>query len=103
MDKNMSQEKNELYYSDDYAGCSNEKHQFYYGYEATFCPLHGKDSDCECEDNDWCFTVDVDGKEVLRLTTTELYESIGRMSPNEGMPEDYLLIGIMEYMRRNIK
>jgi hypothetical protein len=91
--------KSQVYYSDDYAGCENGKHSFYFGYEKTFCKLHGKDSDCECENKEDCFVVDVDSKEVMRLTRTEIEKLVSYASPELSEPPQYLLAGIMEYLK----
>jgi len=95
--------KTQVYYSDDYAGCDAERHSFYFGYEKTFCKLHGKDEDCECEDKEDCFVAIVDNKEVLRLTRTELEKLTSYASPELSEPPQYLLIGVMEYFNQNLK
>ena len=92
----------EVYYSDDYAGCTNGKHQFYFGYEHTFCNLHGKDYDCECESREDCFVASVDDKEVLRLTRPEIDELVEYASPELSEPPQYLMAGIMEYFKTNL-
>lgn len=94
---NEKKKKTEVYYSDDYAGCENGKHSFYFGYEQTFCKAHGKDSDCECRDD--CFTASVDGKEAVRFTRTELEKMVEYASPKLSEPPQYLLAGIMEYLK----
>lgn len=78
----------EQYYSDDYAGLKSGNISFYYGYEV------------ECESNEepssfnenWCFQVMVDGKEVFRLSTKKIEESINNRQLDK--PQDYLIAGI---------
>jgi hypothetical protein len=90
--------KVDVYTSDDYCGMSNGKYSFYYGYEVTKCPVksHKDDDDCytnNCDLREWCFTADIDGKEVLRLTRSELWE--GRADE----PFFYLLAGIAHFLK----
>lgn len=91
--------KLEVYYSDDYAGCTNGKHDFYFGYEMTFCKSHGKDTNCECDGKDDCFVASIDGKEAMRLTRTEIEKIVSYASPTLSEPPQYLMAGIMEYMK----
>ena len=71
----------EQYYSDDYAGLKSGNLSFYYGYEV------------EDESNeDWCFQVMIDGKEVFRLSTKKIEESINNRQLDK--PQDYLIAGI---------
>ena len=62
----------DVYFSDDDAGMTTGRFSFYFGYEATVCPHHGNDSDCECDERDWCFTASEGGEEVARFTCAEL-------------------------------
>lgn len=71
----------EQYYSDDYAGLKSGNLAFYYGYEV-------EDSLTE----EWCFQVKKDGKEIYRVTTSKIEESINNRQLN--MPQDYLVAGI---------
>lgn len=71
----------EQYYSDDYAGLKTGNLKFYYGYEIED-PLT----------EDWCFQVKKDGKEIFRVTTSKIEESINNRQLN--MPQDYLIAGI---------
>jgi len=91
--------KLEVYYSDDYAGCTNGKQEFYFGYEMTFCKRDGKDSDCECKNKEDCFVATVDKKEVLRLTRTEIEKLVNYASPKLSEPPQYLMAGIMKYLQ----
>ena len=59
----------EVYRAGDYAGLSVGKYKFYFGYESTMCLEH---VDCSCEDNEWCFTADVDDVEVMRVPESGL-------------------------------
>ena len=49
----------------DYAVLKTKYARFYYGYEITLCPVHGKM--CDCEDQEWCF--EAYNKEGNRHTT----------------------------------
>jgi len=100
MTKTKNQKTIEVYWASDYVGVENGKHKFYYGYEETFCPLHGKNIDCGCDHMSWCFVASVDDKEVMRLTTSELQNLV---DDNPKTMMDYLLIGIAEYLRRYAK
>jgi len=91
--------KIEVFYSDDYAGCENGKFSFYFGYEMTFCKLHGKDTDCECENKEDCFVARVDKKEAMRLTRGEIEVLVEYASPELSEPPQYLMAGIMEYFK----
>lgn len=84
-----------VYFSDDYAGMVTELFAFYFGYEVTLCPVHGKDSQCECDERDWCFMASVNGTEVARFTRAELDAYVQRYSD----PPVYLLAGIGRYLQ----
>lgn len=87
----------DVYTSDDYCGLSASKYSFYYGYEVTVCPKHGKNSDCEgehdCEKNEWAFEATVNGKVVMTMPTSKLH-------PKEGEdPFWYLIAGIGHFIK----
>ena len=87
----------DVYTSDDYCGLEVGKYKFYYGYEETsFCPKHGIE-DCfsrfDCPENEWAFTVKVDGKEVMRLSKSKLHPE-----KNE-VPFWYLVAGIGHFLK----
>jgi len=69
----------DVYTSDDYCGLTSGKYTFYYGYEVT-------------KNGQWCFTADVDGKEVMRLKTSELWPE------NDEEPFWYLVAGIGQFL-----
>ena len=71
----------EQYYSDDYAGLDAGNLKFYYGYEVV-----------DEKTSDWCFQVKKNGKEVYRLTETEIRESVDTRQLDS--MQDYLLAGI---------
>lgn len=88
-----------IYTSDDYCGMSVGNFSFYYGYEVTECPVksHTKEELCEaynCDKREWCFTADVDGKEVMRLRASQLWGKEGEE------PFFYLLGGIAQFLRK---
>ena len=83
----------DVYSSDDYAGMVSPRFAFYFGYERTFCPNHGNDAQCGCDENEWCFTVRHRGEEVARYTQLELDEVVKTDEPYE-----YLLVGIGWYL-----
>lgn len=95
--KEEFREKNniDVYASDDYCGLEAGKYKFYYGYEETVCPKHGK-KDCsnqwDCEKAEWAFTAEVDGKEVLRLPQSQIYPEKGEE------PLWYLVAGIGHFL-----
>lgn len=77
----MAEGEVDHYYSDDYAGMSCGKFDFYYGYE---------DEDPDTEE--WRFSV-TKGDEVLFLaTTSQIEEACSTMQLR--MPQDYLVSGI---------
>lgn len=82
-----------VYSASDYAGLSVGKYRFYYGYEATVCWTHGADAGCEDCDDEWAFTADVDGVEVLR---------IGRSRLGDNGMVMCLLHGIGQFLAQNI-
>lgn len=84
-----------VYGSDDYAGMVGELFAFYFGYEATLCPTHGKDSQCEC-DKEWCFTASHRGEEIVRFGQSELDRLSGAPCPDD--PFACLLVGIGGYL-----
>lgn len=71
----------DVYTSDDYCGMSSGRYSFYYGYEIT-------------KNGQWCFTADVDGKEVMRLKRSELWPEDGEE------PFWYLLAGIAQFLKQ---
>ena len=86
-----------VFTSDDYCGLTIKKPNisFYYGYEETSCPVKSHRENCEdngCEKREWCFTVQVNDKEVMRIPTSKLH-------PDEGEePFWYLVAGIGQYL-----
>ena len=76
--------KKEIYYSDDYAGLDAGDLRFYYGYEVTL--------QVDDEDEEWCFNVVKDGKEVFCKTTSQLEEFV-KECPYRDV-RDYLMAGI---------
>ncbi len=77
----------EVYYSDDYAGIDAGNLKFYYGYEVV------KKVD---EEEEWCFQVKKDGKEVFKATTTDIEKSV-KECPFRDV-RDYLLAGISMWL-----
>lgn len=51
--------KPDFYTSGDYAGLSTKNASFYYGYEET-------------EDDEWCFTADIEGLEKIKVPFSKL-------------------------------
>jgi hypothetical protein len=47
-------------------------YSFYYGYEETFCPNHGRQCPDECEDVVWAFVAKIDRNEVFRTGIKEV-------------------------------
>jgi len=93
-----------MFYSDDYAGASIGKLEFYYGYEATKCLRHPEKSDeyCEsvdCDEREWCFEVSIDNRVIYELSKSELDQK----HPTTGLysPLEYLLAGIETYFKEN--
>lgn len=70
----------------DYAIATTGKFHFYYGYEET-------DPNTE----DWCFVAKKSGKEVMRLTNSQLLELC---DVDAQSPESMLLTGILAYVGR---
>ena len=87
-----------VYYSDDYAGLELDGISFYFGYEETKCKRHKRN--CECEDNEWAFTVTKDKKIIMKLSQSELIKFISYQSPKDFDDEPYgfLLAGIGIYL-----
>jgi len=74
----------------DYAICEAGDLRFYFGYEFTLCKC-GKDSNCECEEKEWCFIASNNGEEIMRIPQSKLGLDFGLdMS-------EYLLAGIGFY------
>lgn len=89
-------EKMDVYTSDDYCGLTAGKYSFYYGYEETVCPVKSHRKNCEdngCEKREWAFTADVDGKEVMRLSQSQLHPETGEE------PFWYLVAGIGHFLK----
>ena len=64
------------YSSSDYAGCEAGDYVFYFGYEATECPIksHKDSDDCEeadCSKREWCFTTHKNKVEIVRWRESE--------------------------------
>jgi hypothetical protein len=81
--------KPNVYSAGDYAGMISGRHRFYYGYEEIW--KNPNDPDGE----QWAFVAYKDGKEKMRIPTTQL-DDLG----NFGSPESYLLAGIALYLNR---
>lgn len=72
----------EFYGSHDYIGLKAGRFEFYYGYQRILCPIHGKSNenhckdengfDVECDQEEWAFTVEDRGKEIMRLASSEI-------------------------------
>lgn len=91
----VTTKKMNVYTSDDYCGLTADKYSFYYGYEETVCSVKSHRKNCEdygCEKREWAFTADVDGKEVLRLPTSQLHPTQGEE------PFWYLVAGIGHFL-----
>lgn len=87
-----------VYYSDDYAGLDSGKYHFYFGYEVTHCPVksHKDDEDCyekDCVKREDCFVATIGGKEVLKLTRSQLHPKT-----NEDVTF-FLLAGIGHFLK----
>ena len=76
--------KNEIYYSDDYAGLNAGDLRFYYGYEVI--------KKFDNEDEEWCFNVVKDDKEIFCKPTSELQQYV-KDCPKRDV-RDFLLAGI---------
>jgi len=93
-----------MFCSDDYAGASIGKLDFYYGYEATKCLRHPENSEdyCEsvdCDDREWCFEASVDNRVIYELSRSELE----KLHPDVGLyaPLEFLIAGIETYFEEN--
>lgn len=83
-----------VYAASDYAGFENGEYSIYYGYEKTICANHGtKKCPEECDEYEWAFVAEKNGKEVMRLGTGELHHS-----KNED-PMFYLLAGVAHLLK----
>ena len=97
-DREDFEKKNKVnvYGSDDYVGCSAGKYSFYYGYEVTKCPKHKNEDLCDesdCEKSEWCFTVDENGKEIVKWAESEF-------SYNEADDiERILIVGMCKFIK----
>ncbi len=87
-----------VYHSDDYAGLECGEYSFYFGYEETMCPKHGKNANCEddhnCEKNEWAFTATKNGKELMRIPSSKLINEWRDVY-------EALLYGIGQFMNKN--
>jgi len=86
-----------VYTSDDYCGLELDGVSFYYGYEATECPIksHKTEQDCDylcCDKREWCFTVNIKDKEMMKIPTSKLHPERGEE------PFWYLVAGIGHYL-----
>ena len=70
----------------DYAEATSGKYQFYYGYEET-----------DPNSEDWCFVARKGGKELMRLTNSEL---MSLCDVDQQSPQSMLLTGILAYLAR---
>lgn len=67
-----------VYWASDYAGSSNDKYSFYYGYEHVFCPKHGytdytPHQHCQVEGIEWAFVAYEDDRAIAQYKQTELW------------------------------
>jgi len=88
--------KIKVYGSDDYVGCSAGAYRFYYGYEITKCPKHKNTDICgekDCEQEEWCFTVDKDEKEIIKWAESEF------SYPEADSIERILIIGMCKFIK----
>ena len=60
------------YEASDYAGLVTDNAKFYYGYEDTWCPEHGFSPDCECDNKDWVFAAEIEGRDPIRIPFRKL-------------------------------
>ena len=93
-----------MFCSDDYAGASIAKLDFYYGYDATKClrhPDHSEDycDSMDCDEREWCFEVSIDERTIYELSKSEL----DKKHPDTGLysPLEYLIAGIETYFEEN--
>ena len=80
--------KNEVYYSDDYAGLNTGDIEFYYGYEAE-------------EKWEWCFLVKKNGTPIMLLPTSKIQSESDPFQLDS--PRDFLLAGIGLYLAETKK
>jgi len=70
--------------SDDYASLDSGKYEFYYGYEV----IYNENDD----DSEWCFQVKEQGKEIMKIPTSEIIKQSGNSLLD--YPRDFLIAGI---------
>lgn len=73
--------KMDVYTSDDYCGLRSGKFSFYFGYEVT-------------KGGEWCFTADIDDKQVMKLKQSEVHPKTGEE------PFWYLVAGIGHFLKQ---
>lgn len=88
----------EVYGSDDYVGASAGDTSFYFGYEATKCPVksHKTEDDCDnhdCDKREWLFQVEKNGEVVFEMSDSELSH------PEADVIERKLIIGMAHYVK----
>lgn len=70
--------KPEIMVAGDYASLCTERAEFYYGYERTWCPVHGGNHEAHCPDHcnqkEWCFTAEFEGQHIQVPTSKLLVE-----------------------------
>jgi hypothetical protein len=102
MSKFLRRETQQVYTAGDYAGIDTEQLRFYYGYERTFCPEHGRQPDpeiCECESCEWCFTVENGGgRELARYPFSVLLERVGGFRRDRWNCQENLMAGICLFL-----
>ena len=92
--------KRTLFTASDYAELGNKNGlSFYYGYERTICPVHGKDNKIchswDCDKAEWAFVVSKGKEEIWSCgadTLKRCYPDLILNSLNG--PESHLLAGI---------
>lgn len=92
------------YRASDYAGLEFGDLKFYFGYEETVCPKHGREYgacvEAECDRGEWAFVVRKNGKEVFCVPESKL-----RKLTDEEIdePEQGLVVGIGHYLSQVLK
>lgn len=91
-------QKVSCYGSDDYIGASAGDTTFYFGYEATKCPVesHKTYDDCyekDCEKREWVFQVEKNNKVVFEMLDSEI------SYPEADYLERKLIIGMAHYIK----
>lgn len=92
------------YRAGDYAGLEFGKYKFYFGYEETICPKHGREygacEEAECARGEWAFVVRKDEKELMCIPESKLK----KLTDEEiDEPEQGLVVGIGYYLSQTLK